>query len=140
MCAAARPSFSAVSAVTGSTFATPRTPSVPKIFFACATVVTLSIKERRFTNHRFSGGRFGKRLALFHLINLAVQCPSADAELLRGLRDVAVRCRERLHDEASLGFVKIKRARFFAERLSRRDPGRQRRARRAPDIRRQIAQ
>jgi hypothetical protein len=39
MWAAARPSFSAVSAVTGSTFATPRTPSVPKIFFACATVL-----------------------------------------------------------------------------------------------------
>src|SRR5258708_31400038 len=32
-CAAARPSFSAVSAVTGSTFAVPRTQSVPKIFF-----------------------------------------------------------------------------------------------------------
>src|SRR6202042_3778521 len=32
-CAAARPSFKAVSAVTGSTFAVPRTPSVPKIFF-----------------------------------------------------------------------------------------------------------
>src|SRR3954452_13069619 len=31
--AAARPSFSAVSAVTGSTLAVPRTPSVPKIFF-----------------------------------------------------------------------------------------------------------
>jgi len=30
--AAARPSLSAVSAVTGSTFARPRTPSVPKIF------------------------------------------------------------------------------------------------------------
>src|SRR5258706_4617789 len=30
--AAARPSFSAVSAVTGSTLAVPRTPSVPKIF------------------------------------------------------------------------------------------------------------
>src|SRR6266581_1073741 len=32
-CAAARPSFSAVSAVTGSTLAVPRTPSVPKILF-----------------------------------------------------------------------------------------------------------
>src|SRR5687768_11240877 len=32
-CAEARPSFSAVSAVTGSTLAVPRTPSVPKIFF-----------------------------------------------------------------------------------------------------------
>src|SRR5208337_4457228 len=32
-CAAARPSLSAVSAVTGSTLAVPRTPSVPKIFF-----------------------------------------------------------------------------------------------------------
>src|ERR1700755_286693 len=31
-CAAARPSLSAVSAVTGSMFAVPRTPSVPKIF------------------------------------------------------------------------------------------------------------
>src|ERR1700723_2805775 len=31
-CAAERPSFNAVSAVTGSTFAVPRTPSVPKIF------------------------------------------------------------------------------------------------------------
>src|SRR3569623_98343 len=31
MCAAARPSLSAVSAVTGSMFAVPRTPSVPKI-------------------------------------------------------------------------------------------------------------
>src|SRR6516164_5553124 len=30
-CAAARPSFKAVSAVTGSRFAVPRTPSVPKI-------------------------------------------------------------------------------------------------------------
>ena len=30
-CAAARPSFSAVSAVTGSMFAMPRTPSVPKM-------------------------------------------------------------------------------------------------------------
>ena len=37
MWAAARPSFNAVSAVTGSTFATPRTPSVPKIFFAGVT-------------------------------------------------------------------------------------------------------
>src|SRR6516164_9435481 len=32
-CAADRPSFNAVSAVMGSTFAVPRTPSVPKIFF-----------------------------------------------------------------------------------------------------------
>ena len=32
--AAARPNFSAVSAVTGSTFAIPRTPSVPKILFS----------------------------------------------------------------------------------------------------------
>src|SRR5208337_4175202 len=31
-CPAARPSLSAVSAVTGSMFAVPRTPSVPKIF------------------------------------------------------------------------------------------------------------
>jgi len=31
MCAAARPNFSAVSAVTGSMFAVPRTPSVPKM-------------------------------------------------------------------------------------------------------------
>src|SRR5436190_1190372 len=31
-CPAARPSFNAVSAVTGSIFAVPRTPSVPKIF------------------------------------------------------------------------------------------------------------
>src|SRR5687768_3551771 len=31
--AAERPSFNAVSAVTGSTLAVPRTPSVPKIFF-----------------------------------------------------------------------------------------------------------
>src|SRR3954463_5970429 len=35
-CAAARPSFSAVSAVTGSMLATPRTPSVPKILRACS--------------------------------------------------------------------------------------------------------
>jgi len=31
-CAEARPSFNAVSAVTGSRLAVPRTPSVPKIF------------------------------------------------------------------------------------------------------------
>src|SRR5580693_6612940 len=35
-CAAARPSCSAVSAVIGSTFAVPRTPSVPKIFLLMA--------------------------------------------------------------------------------------------------------
>src|SRR3954451_23636336 len=90
--AAARPSFNAVSAVTGSTLATPRTPSVPKIFFACATVVIVAAghdrrqrfiprDERRFTNRRFLKGRFGKRPSLFHLINLSVQGAAADPEL-----------------------------------------------------------
>src|SRR6478736_4083199 len=97
--AAARPSFNAVSAVTGSTFATPRTPSVPKIFFACVTLVikretSCRIKERRFTNRRLSGGRFRKRLSLFQLIDLAMQGPPADPELLRGFRDVPVGGRE----------------------------------------------
>src|SRR4051812_19903347 len=105
MWAAARPSFSAVSAVTGSTLATPRTPSVPKIFFVCATRVTLSIKERRFTNRRFSAGRFGKRPSLFHLVDFAMQGPPADPQLLGGFGDVPVRRGERLHDEALFGFV-----------------------------------
>jgi len=44
--AAARPSFSAVSAVTGSTFATPRTPSVPNIFFGSVTALIETLKAR----------------------------------------------------------------------------------------------
>src|SRR4051794_41852011 len=41
-CAAARPSFSAVSAVTGSMFAIPRTPSVPKILRACSAAAEVA--------------------------------------------------------------------------------------------------
>src|SRR3954453_21564922 len=47
-CAAARPSFRAVSAVTGSTLAVPRTPSVPKIFF-CLEPLFVSIALLRFS-------------------------------------------------------------------------------------------
>src|SRR5437870_9394012 len=47
-CAADRPSLSAVSAVTGSTLAVPRTPSVPKIFF-CLEPLFVSIALLRFS-------------------------------------------------------------------------------------------
>src|SRR5437867_10344112 len=40
--AAARPNFKAISAVTGSTLAVPRTPSVPKIFFGVLIISTLA--------------------------------------------------------------------------------------------------
>src|ERR1039458_3779654 len=46
-CAAARPSFKAVSAVTGSRFAVPRTPSVPKIFLG---------ELMKFLDQCFGGG------------------------------------------------------------------------------------
>ena len=51
-----------------------------------------------------------------------MQRSPADAELFRCPGDIPVRCRERLHDEALLGLVQIKRARFFAERFRRRYP------------------
>src|SRR3954447_9109536 len=135
MCAAAQPSFSAVSAVTGSTFATPRTPSVPKIFFACATVVTLNGKvapASRSALDRFPRG--------FQFVNFTMQRPPADPEFLCCFGNVPVRSRQGLHYQTFLCFVKIERARLFAERFRWCDASRQVRGGYAADIRRKITQ
>src|SRR5947208_9331849 len=63
MCAAARPSLSAVSAVTGSTLATPRTPSVPKILVACFTAFTETLRCQ-FVNGKVRS----ERASLFWLV------------------------------------------------------------------------
>src|SRR5438034_458252 len=52
-CPAARPSLSAVSAVTGSMLAVPRTPSVPKIFFG--ELIVLKFGSRLFARLKIRG-------------------------------------------------------------------------------------
>src|SRR5580765_2768845 len=56
--AAARPSFRAVSAVTGSMFARPRTPSVPKIRFVMAISIPATTEWRRGEQFLHNDGRW----------------------------------------------------------------------------------
>ena len=64
--------------------------------------------------HGSSLNRFSRG---FHLVDLAVQSPAADAKLLRRLGDVSIRRRERLHDEPLLGLVN--RAAHYSDKLLR---------------------
>src|SRR4051794_4071143 len=78
--------------------------------------------------------------ARLQLVDLPMQGPPADPKLFSGLRDISIRGREGLHDEALLGFVEIKRAGFLAECFRWSNPGRQAGPGGCSDILRQVAQ
>src|ERR1051325_2029280 len=61
---AARPIFKAVSAVTGSTFAVPRTPSVPKIFLWAVISIALSLAELFLASYFFN--RYVNRFRVYN--------------------------------------------------------------------------